>query len=523
MNQLDKKIKEFARLTPQKTALMGDNSQLVYEQIPDAVELLWSELLCLEPALQTKLLRFAFLLDNHPAWAVLDLTLFFKHQCAIPLPPFFSMEQLNHALSDSQANILILEESIQARSIIDNLSIKVLSQHLLTIAGKTLQVYILQERESTQQTFNETISKITYTSGTTAQPKGVVLSEQAILAKVIALAEACEVSQKDISLSILPLSTLLENIGGLYVPLLCGASVTLLPAKLTGLQGSSQIDAKQLLTSLHQYQPSAFIIIPQLLQLFIKLLSSGHPLPDSLRYIAMGGAPVSAQLLKQAEQLKIPVFEGYGLSEAVSVVSVNRPGKNRIGSVGLVLKPHEIKIQTEKNNQEGEILVKGHLFSGYLGSKQRPSDNFYATGDIGKLSDDGYLYITGRKKNIINSAYGRNISPEWIEKELEAIAEIAQCLIYGHAKPYLLALLVLRTPGADTDLTIKMTTQVKTAIARLNKQLPDYARIKDFIIIDEPFSLENQQLTGTGRPRRLNIYKRYQAQLEQCYQQENNG
>ena len=529
MNILQQTITEHAKLIPQKIALKGDSVQIIYQQLPDAIELLWSELLSIEPTLKNKPHRFAFLLDNHPSWAILDLTLFFKHQCAIPLPHFFSTEQLEHALSNSQANILIIEASEKKHPLIEKIKDKILSIDSLIIAGKNLLIYVLAKQEQIVQIAHDKIVKITYTSGTTAHPKGVALSEQAILAKVIALAEACQVSQEDISLSILPLSTLLENLGGLYVPLLCGASITLLSPEQTGLKGSSQLDAKQLLSSLDQYQPTAFIIIPQLLQLFIKLVSSGHPLPDSLRYIAMGGAPVSQQLLTQAEQLKIPVFEGYGLSEASSVVSVNRPGHNQIGSVGQVLNCHDVLIQAENNitacfDQEGEILVKGHLFNGYLGEQQRLPDDYYATGDIGKLNKDGYLFITGRKKNIINTSYGRNISPEWIEKELEIIPEIAQCLIYGHSKPFLVALLVLRaTDNANTNFGSKdkIAERVKNKISDLNQQLPDYARIKDSIILKTPFSLQNNQLTGTGRPKRTIVYKYYNEQLERCYEKEN--
>jgi long-subunit acyl-CoA synthetase (AMP-forming) len=237
----------------------------------------------------------------------------------------------------------------------------------------------------------------------------------------------------------------------------------------------------------------------------------------------MGGAPVSRKILNLAEQFNIPVYEGYGLSEAVSVVTVNNPSVSRPGSVGKVLNDHQVKI-----SDEGEVLVKGGLFSGYLG-KENNNDDFYSTGDIGHLDKDNFLYITGRKKNIINTSFGRNISPEWIEKELEAIPLIAQCVVYGHARPYLVAIIVLRksvlrenvlresvlraAPGAVTD------SELRISLAQLNTQLPDYARVVDFILADEPFTVQNNQLTGTGRPRRLAVYQAYEQQLECSYEQ----
>ncbi len=497
MNRLEKKIREFAVKTPEKSAIQGDIISLNYQQLLSEIGTVSTELMLdAEAGQQT----FAILLDNDPAWAVLDLALLFHRQCSVPLPKFFSINQLQHALIDSHAQHLILEDSSAHKQFILQLGELVLSQQTIVVAQKKLLWLQLDSQASTQLA----VAKITYTSGTTDKPKGVLLSEQVIMTKVESLMLASEADHNDVSLSILPLSTLLENIGGLYVPLFCGASVIILSPQNTGLAGSSQIHSQQLLGVILKYQPTAFIIIPQLLLLLVNAVSKGYQLPTSLRFIAMGGAPVSASVLNMAGKLKIPVFEGYGLSEAVSVVAVNSPSLNRNGSVGRVLSCHQVKI-----SDSGEILVQGDLFEHYLGEKSRDQQAFYATGDIGYFDDDGFLYITGRKKNVINTSYGRNISPEWLEKELEAISLIAQCVVYGHARPYLVAILVLRqiAPGQ----------QVRLLIEQLNAQLPDYARIRHFILADTAFSVANEQLTGTGRPRRETIYTVYQEQLEQCY------
>lgn len=514
MNLLEQKIREYAIQQPNKLAIEGDDGQLDYQSLLDEIEITCSTLGFpgSSDAGQSSH-SFAVIMDNHPAWAVLDLCLFFNHQRSVPLPKFFSLEQLKHAITDSEVEYLILDQSEINRKLMHTLKTLIQSHEKIEIAGRSLDFYRLnmptdsvvsdnnREHDDQQQ-----IVKITYTSGTTDHPKGVMLSEDTLMAKVEALSRASEANADDRSICILPLSTLLENIGGLYVPLYCGASIILLSPQSTGLSGSSQIDHEKLIQVILKYRPTAFIIIPQLLLLLIKLVQSGIKLPDSLRFIAMGGAPVSRQLLELAEQLKIPVFEGYGLSEAASVVAVNNPTCHRLGSVGKILDTHAVKI-----SDDGEILVKNQLFSGYLGQQAVNSDDFYATGDIGRLDEDGYLYVSGRIKNVINTSFGRNISPEWLEKELETIPAIAQCVVYGHGRPFLVAIVVLR------DSSEQGISNLRQALELLNSQLPDYARIKDFILAQESFTVNNELLTGTGRPRRLQIYQAYNKQLERCY------
>ena len=510
---LEQKIHFFAQQTLNKIAIKGDsntetniNNDLTYQQLLIEIDSISHILQLSVSQYQT----FAIIMNNHPAWAVLDLALMFKHQCCVPLATFFSEDQMKHSLLDADVDHLIIEINAYP---INNLS-HFLTEYFnlgieITIANKQLLWFSIKSKYAVKHDDKNRIQKITYTSGTTDKPKGVMLSQQVIMMKVQALAEASEANDEDVALSILPLSTLLENIAGLYVPLYCGAQSTLLSPENIGISGSSQVDAKQLMTTLQKIQPSVFIIIPQLLLLLIKLYQSGFKLAEATRFIAMGGAPIARDLLISAQQLKIPVYEGYGLSEASSVVAVNTPSNYRMGSVGKILKTHQIKL-----TDESEILIKNHLFNGYLNEKTIASDVFYATGDIGKIDDDGFIYITGRKKNIINTSYGRNISPEWIEKELEAIPVLAQSVIYGHGKPSLVALIVLRK---IENMTYKQSIEhLEQSLEEINSKLPDYARIADYIEIEEPFSVQNNQLTGTGRPRRDVIVKTYENNLN-CY------
>lgn len=488
MFSLQRKIKLHAQ-TQVKPALIDDEHQITYQQLLPKV-------LDIQNLIQGQCI--GLFMDNSIAWALIDLALLFKQKCCVPLPLFFSEPQLKHSIENAQTDLVITDRPEQIRQ----LNLSVLSESSLDILGKKYSLFYLQlDTPSSHQN----ICKITYTSGSTGSPKGVMLDAEIIEEKYTVLANKTQMQASDHILSLLPLSTLLENIAGLYSGLFSGASVYLFSADKTGLSGSSQVDGKKLFALICEIQPSGFIVIPQLLALLVSLVKQGLKLPESLRFIAVGGAPVSELLLQQAEQLNIPVYQGYGLSEACSVVALNTIEHNRLGSVGQILKSHQVKIA-----DDGEILLKGHLFKGYLGAEaNKHSHQYYHTGDLGYIDSHSYLYINGRKKNIINTSYGRNISPEWLEKELEIMPAIAQSVIYGHGKPFVLALIVMRPDYTKKD--------VQFFIDELNTQLPDYAQIKKIILLPEAFSIKNQQLTGTGRAIREQIYTDYSTLINQSY------
>ena len=258
------------------------------------------------------------------------------------------------------------------------------------------------------------------------------------------------------------------------------------------------------------------ILPPQLLKLVVGLASQ-QLFPDSFRYIAVGGAPIGKTLLDQAEALNLPVFQGYGLSEACSVLSVNRPGEQRSGSVGKPLPHADINI-----SDDGEIIASGTIFNGYLNSTKEPSGEL-ATGDLGYIDDDGYLFITGRKKDTIITDYGRNSAPEWLESELQAHPDIGQAAVFGNHKPWPSAMLV---PSAALthrcrENDISLVNELNNAVDDINHQLPDYAQIRRFLIADQPFNMKNSELTGNGRPRRDVIAQHYADEITAMYEENN--
>jgi len=329
------------------------------------------------------------------------------------------------------------------------------------------------------------------------------------------LAESTGACRDDRHLSLLPYATLLENIGGLYAPLLAGATIVAPGMAGVGMSGAAGLDIGQFMAALHRFAATTCIMIPQMLHALIAAVEQGMQCPLGLRYIAVGGASVSPVLLERAETLGLPVFEGYGLSEAASVVAVNSKNDCRQGSVGKPLPHVELKFA-----DDGEILVRGSLFSGYLGDAPHGEGDYWATGDIGYLDDDGFLFLSGRKKHIFITAFGRNVSPEWVERELSIESAIAQCCVFGEARPFNVAVIVARQ-GVDSERV--EPEQVEQAVATANARLPDYAGVSAWLAADESFSVANGLWTGTGRPRREHIFKAYAEKINLLYQENVNG
>lgn len=439
----------------------------------------------------------ALALDNHPAWMMVDLAAMANNIPLVPLPLFFSNAQVLHALTDAGANVLICDNPAHFCMMLGDV---VTGQSTLTVAGKTLTLLHLN---IPAKKLPKDTAKITYTSGTTGAPKGVCLSTQAMLSVANAIQTATNLTPNDAHLCVLPLSTLLENVVGVYAVLLTGATAHILPSTQVGLNGSC-LNIQQLCKALATTKASTAILIPQLLNALVTACEGGVKLPH-LRFVAVGGAHVAIPLLQRAAALKLPVFEGYGLSESASVVALNTQNAQKIGSAGKPLPHIEIAFSAEH-----EILVKGANLLGYTGDIAIDSaDSFIKTGDIGYLDADGFLFINGRKKNIFITSFGRNVSPEWVERELTSCDEILQACLFGEAKPWNTAIIL---PNEHATFV-----QIEASIQAVNASLPDYARITEWLPAYTPFSIHNQQLTANGRLKRDVIWQAYQQQINVLY------
>jgi long-subunit acyl-CoA synthetase (AMP-forming) len=449
-------------------------------------------------------------MDNRPDWIVVDLACQLAAVCVVPLPTFFSAEQLKHVLDSVPVDAVFTD---QPDSLSPLCAGRVRPGPELALGGAALLRLEPVARpapgsagpsmDGRHRVLPSGTGKITFTSGSTGRPKGVCLGNRQLLAQASALASAAGL-ERPRHLCLLPLSTLLENVAGVYAPLLAGGEVVVPGLAEIGFEGSSSLDPHVFLALLSRQCPDSVILTPQMLQLLVTAAGQGWVPPASLRFVAVGGARVPPSLLEAAQALGIPAFEGYGLSECASVVSLNVPGACRPGSCGRPL-PH-VRVALE----DGEIRVTGNAMLGYVGEPGSWWQARIATGDLGHLDDDGYLYIDGRRKNLLISSYGRNIAPEWVESEALTAGALAECLVFGDARPYCVALLTPRDAAADDEA-------IQQAIDRCNARLPDYARIRRWHRLAQPLAASSDLLTGNGRPKRQAILARYQGVIDALY------
>jgi long-subunit acyl-CoA synthetase (AMP-forming) len=209
-------------------------------------------------------------------------------------------------------------------------------------------------------------------------------------------------------------------------------------------------------------------------------------------------------MLERVRGHGVPVYEGYGLSECASVVSLNTPGHDRAGTSGKVL-PH-----VQVSVVDDELEISGNTFLGYLGEPETWHQRPVQTGDIGHVDDEGYITVQGRRKNVLISSFGRNISPEWVESELLADGMFQQAVVLGDARPWCVALLVPRDQAMPD-------ARLQAQLDAVNSNLPDYAQIREWRRLPEPLTAPNGMLTANGRPRRQTIDQQYAGLIDQMY------
>ncbi|MYM64915.1 AMP-binding protein [Pseudomaricurvus sp. HS19] len=438
----------------------------------------------------------AILSDNCPEWVVVDLACQMAGKVCLPVPGFFSAQQRGHCLS--AADLLVCDSRMPD-------DVAAICAVTVDSPLSSLTVWRLALVSSADTDMPQGTGKVTFTSGSTGQPKGVCLSSAQQWQVAQSLAQVIGL-QRPRHLCLLPLATLLENIAGIYVPLLCGGTVLLPTLAERGMSGSSGLQLPQLLQCLQQLQPTSLILLPQLLAALVSAVLQGWQLPASLRFLAVGGGKVAAELLLQARSLGMPVYEGYGLSECASVVALNTPAADRPGSVGQSLPHCEVQVR------DGEVIVSGSVFLGYWGEPASWYPRQVATGDLGERDGAGWLTIDGRRKNLIISSFGRNISPEWVESACQARPLLSQCVVAGEARPWLVAL--LSAPESVTD------QQIDQWLQQVNRELPDYARVQRWLRL--PQSAWAGYLTANGRPRREQLLADYEQQLCALYGADHN-
>ncbi|MFZ5566437.1 MAG: AMP-binding protein [Pseudomonadota bacterium] len=425
----------------------------------------------------------ATLLDNGAAFVVLDEAAAGAGLVHVPLPPFFTPAQIQHALQSAGVDTLLAPPAAAA-------AWPALPWQPVQVAEQALRCARLPAQGLPMP---RGTAKITYTSGSTGAPKGVCLRQSAMERVADGVVQALGPLGIKRHLSALPFAVLLENVAGQMAARCQGATLITVPLSELGWQGSSQFDVAIFHAAVLRHRPDSLILLPQMLRAWVGLLmQSGQRAPAGLKFVAVGGAAVGAPLIAAAQALGIPAYEGYGLSEGASVQTLNLPGAQRPGSVGRALPHARLRV-----TDDGEIEVAGSLMAGYLGDATAPPE-WWPSGDLGHIDADGYVHLRGRKKNVLISAYGRNISPEWVETALGQQAAIRQAVVYGDGEPSLWAVLWPVQAGTPD-------AALQAAVDAANATLPDYARITRWTRGRAAFSAETGYATANGRPQRAAI------------------
>ena len=429
----------------------------------------------------------------------------------------------------------------------------------------------LDGRLQTIEASTDDLATIVYTSGTTGRPKGVMLSHNNILQNAYAAATCAMFTPQDVFLSFLPLSHALERTAGYYMSVMVGAQTafarsvqqlgedlrSVRPTVLisvpriyemvyarikTGLEGKSAVTRRLFDWTLtlgwrqFQYQQGrgAWGLSLMLSPLLNRLLASKvvGVLGGRLKFAICGGAALPPDVGRFFISLGVPLFQGYGMTEASPVVSVNRPQDNIPDSIGLPLPGVNVKL-----GRKDELLTRSSsVMLGYWNDARATRDSvdedgWLHTGDQARIDDRGHIFITGRLKDIIVLANGEKVPPVDMEMAIGADPLFAQTMVVGEAKPYLVALTVLDPghwralaeelaldPRAQTSLTSKQA--IKAALRRIADQLrefPGYAQIRRVSLSLQPWTVEEGLLTPTQKIKRTQILMRFANEVERMY------
>jgi len=493
MSAILKRLEFIAGLLPENQIAIEDGSEsLTYKELFERINH------CAQWLFNHDVKCLGLNAGNSIDWVIADLACQEASVICVPIPAFFSEDQLRRCITSSGVDCLLTHaHQLKTESFQPNLTLDAKGIAL----GTKLQSLKIQS--SARAVYPDGTQKITYTSGSTGNPKGVCLSLEHQWSVAQSLADTLPLKRPR-HLCLLPLATLLENIAGIYSPFLSGGTVVVPDDKARGIFGSSSIDVQALLKCISSYKPDSIILIPQLLGALVQAASDGWVPPDSLKFIAVGGGRVSLELIFQARSLGLPVYQGYGLSECGSVVALNTPEEDQINSVGKILPHGKVTIASD-----GEIIVTGAVFLGYLGAPETWHPTKVKTGDLGSLKHN-YLQVQGRKKNILITSFGRNISPEWVESEILSSPFIQQCMVVGDGRPYLTALVSSDEMFPDQH--------IERWIQEINSRLPDYAQVHQWQRVKGKDLLP--LLTDNGRLKRSLIEGHFAHKIDAMYSQE---
>ncbi len=540
--------------------------------------------------------RVAILAENRPEWAISDFAILCNAAVSVPVYPTLLAWQIEYILNDSSSVAVICSTEEQLKKVLEirghcpsvrNIVVcdppATVPNNVLTF-GQLLDSGRRNDGESERQRFEELrrqpkrddVATLVYTSGTTGNPKGAMLTHGNIASNLLATCEVLPIKRGLIALSILPLSHILERTAD-YAYLYKGCTIAYAESVM------------KIAENLQEVQPHLFAAVPRIFEkmrarmmdavatypsarrkIFLwaltiaderlpyrierKALPAGLKLKSAIadklvfskiqarlggrvQFVLSGGAPLSAELASFFIGAGLEIMEGYGLTETSPVIAVNRPDKRRIGTVGPLIPGVEVKIAAD-----GEILSRGpHIMKGYWNNPEATAqaidaEGWFHTGDIGLLDGDGFLHITDRKKDIIINAYGKNIAPQPLEALLKSSPYVGTPVLIGDRRKFLVALLVPNFEKLERDVTAMGVTFgsreelvgteavrkiFQDEIDRFNRNLDRQEKIRRFALIPRDFTIEADEITPSLKVKRKNIDKNYKSIIDGLYADEN--
>jgi len=540
--------------------------------------------------------KMALLSENRPEWAFIDFGILSTGGADVPIYPTNRPPQIAYVVNNSEAAIIFVSTEEQLRKVLDAkkscplLKTIIVIEHVddalladesvitLSFLESEGKVW-LEEHPHKLDELKETIkaddlATIIYTSGTTGDPKGVMLTHHNFYSNCQSALSRVSVTHKDISLSHLPLSHVLERQSGYYLMVMAGASIAYaeaidtVPLNMEEVGPTIMVSVPRLFEKIYakiydaaaqspglkkklmfwafgiadkiaackeeKKEPSSFLSWQYGLAKKLIFSKMGEKLGGRLRFFVSGGAPLPKKIAEFFYATGYVILEGYGLTETSPVLAVNTPDEIKFGTVGKVIPGVQVKIA-----DDGEILAKGpNITQGYYknpeATKAAFKDGWFCTGDIGKLDDEGYLSITDRKKDLIVTAGGKNIAPQHLENLLKVDEYISEVMLYGDKQRFISALVVpdferLEAYALKHDIlyTDKKGLLEDPEIIRLfedrfrkvheDNEIPGYEQVKKFILLDSDFSMDNQEITPTMKLRRKIVTAKFQQQLDALY------
>ena len=538
--------------------------------------------------------RVAILADSRPEWTITDLATLTAGAVTVPVYATLPAGQVGYILADSGARVVVVEDDVQAAKVreerhrlpeletvivIDRGAEAVQSgEHSLAEVVDRGHRRLIREnalgrlyKDRSQSIEPDALATIIYTSGTTGYPKGVMLSHHNLVANIVDVDQAIDITDDDTALSFLPLSHVFERMV-VYLYLFKGATIAFAEAIDTLGRDMQQVRPTVMTGVPRVYEKLRTRIIdavaaaPRVRQgLFAWAVGVGHAASSArlagrepglltraqegvadrlvlskirarmggrLRFVVSGSAPLGREVIEFLYAVGLPVVEGYGLTETSPVLTTTPLGAARIGTVGTALARVELQIAAD-----GEILARGpNVMVGYYNNPEATAavmrDGWFHTGDIGRIDADGYLSITDRKKELIVTAGGKNVAPQPIEGLLKRDPLVAEAVLVGDRRRFVSVLLVpdfpLLTerlavnglaPGTLAELVSRQDVRkvFQPIVDQANSELASYEQVKRFALLPAEFSVATGELTPTLKVKRRVVEERWKDAIEEIY------